>query len=289
MHRLVSPPLSSRSPAGLLGDTRASTLTISSISASGSAAAWVPLLTLISALILSGLTGCGGGTKRVYKSQAEADYWRGMDALADEDFPAADAQFRRVKTKYVFTPFAALAELRLGDSALKQGHHYEAVETYRAFIRSHPQHLEVPYAYWKIGSSYTELRPSRFFLLPPAFERDNNSTKNALVALQNYIKLYPKHKYISKAKAMALECRRELAAHELYVARFYRTQEKWEAARGRYEGLLDQFKDTPRLWIEGAEELVEIYSRLKMKRRAQTLRDLINRGREARESQDSTL
>ena len=221
---------------------------------------------------------CGSQPKQQAKSVAEAVYLQGVEALEDEDFLTAAERFRTVKTKYLFSPFAALAELRLGDAALAQGHNYEAIETYRMFIQARPQHAEVPYAYWKIGVAYAADRPSRIFLLPPSFERDRGPTKDALRSLQNYLKRYPKHQKADQAKELVNECRQELAAYELYVARFYRDRKKWKAARGRYEQLLAQFKDTQTMWREGAEELVEVYKALRLNQEASQLEQTLNQG-----------
>ena len=223
---------------------------------------WICALTMLA---------CGSQPKRKVKTVAEAMYLQGVDALEDEDFLTAAERFRTVKTKYLFSPFAALAELRLGDTAFAQGHNYEAIETYRMFIQTRPQHAEVPNAYWKISLAYAADRPSKIFLLPPTFERDRSPTKDALRALQNYLKRYPKHKEADRARKLVAECRQDLAAYELYVARFYRDREKWKAARGRYEQLVTQYKDTQDLWREGAEELIEVYKELKLEREASQL------------------
>lgn len=237
---------------------------------------------MIISLALWGLLGCGSERHLKAKSAAEAVYLQGMDALESEDFLTANERFNTLKTKYLFSPFAALAELRLGDSALAQGHTYEAIQTYQTFIQTRPQHAEVPYAYWKIGESYAKDRPSDFFVLPPSFERDRNATKDALRALKKYLELYPQHKNAKEAQALVSSCRRELASHELYVARFYRDRKKWVAARGRYELLLSRFPDTKSLWREGASELVEVYQALKLDDRAKNLENKLK----AQESSD---
>lgn len=216
--------------------------------------------------------GCGGQPQRQGKSKAEAIYLQGMDALSDEDYLTATDRFRAVKTKYLFSPYAALSELRLGDTAFAQTRYYEAIETFRLFIQSRPNHAEVPYAYWKIGAAYAAQRPSDFFLLPPAHERDRGPTKDALRALQNYLDRYPEHKRAKEAQTLVKLCRQELGEYELYVARFYRHGQKWEAARGRYEILIERFKDQDELWRAGAEELVEIYQHLDLTQKATQLK-----------------
>ncbi len=230
---------------------------------------------LIALLFLSGIgvSGCGSQVQIKAKSKAEGVYLQGVYALTDEDYLTATERFRTVKTKYLFSPFAALAELRLGDTAFAQARYYEAIETFRLFIQSRPNHAEVPYAYWKIASAYNAQRPSNFFLLPPTHERDRGPTKDALRALQDFIDRYPKHDKEAKAKKLIKACRLELGEYELYVARFYSNAKKWKAAQGRYEMLIERFKDQPELWRVGAEELVKVYLALKLDDQAQKLKE----------------
>ena len=80
-------------------------------------AALTPLCAL---LLLAPAVGCGGPSRPQGESPAEELYLQGMDALADEDFLTASDRFRAVKTKFVYTRFAALAELRLADALIAQ-------------------------------------------------------------------------------------------------------------------------------------------------------------------------
>lgn len=229
----------------------------------------LPLI-LIS-MIIFGLA-CSAQPKIKAKSEAERIYLEGMSALEDEDYLTATDRFRAVKTKYLFSPYAALSELRLGDTAFAQSRYYEAIESFRLFIQSRPNHAEVPYAYWKISSAYAAQRPSDFFLLPPTHERDRGPTKDALRALENYLDRYPEHEKAEEAKSLIKDCRRDLGDYELYVARFYRQNKKWNAARGRYEVLIERFKDQDELWRVSAEELVEVYQELELNKKAEELK-----------------
>ena len=233
-------------------------------------------------MMLLGL-GCGAQPAIKAKSEAERIYKEGLSALNDEDYLTATERFRAVKTKFLFSPYAAFSELRLGDTAFAQTRYYEAIETFRVFIQSRPNHAEVPYAYWKISAAYAAQRPSDFFLLPPTHERDRGSTKDALRALQNYLDRFPEHDKAAEAKALIKACRRDLGNYELYVARFYRQNKQWGAARGRYEVLIERFKDQEALWREGAEELIEIYERLELKEKLAALKLALKSSEESTE------
>ena len=213
-------------------------------------------------LILWGVgSGCGSTPKKKYSSKAEEIYDQGLIALKAEDFLAADQFFQAVKVKFAYSSYAPLAELRLGDLLHVQGRYVEAIGTYQFFIKSRPNHQDVPYAYWRIGESYFKQIPSDFFILPPSHERDQGSTRDALRALQIYATRYSQHKYAKEAKKHILFCRRRLAAHELYVAQFYTRLGQDQAAQGRYEHLYQNFKDTPSYWKQARDALKKIYTK----------------------------
>lgn len=236
------------------------------------------MIMMLSGVLILPLWGCSSTPQTTAKSQAEAIYQQGVEALENEDFLTAAERFRTVKTKFLFSPYAALSELRLADTAFEQKQFYEAIETYRLFIQTRPNHAEVPYAYWKIGAAHAAQRPDDFFILPPSYERDRGPTKDALRALQTYLDLYPKHQYAPEATKLVQKCRADLGAYELYVARFYRSQGKLEAARGRYEIILERFKDVQSLWRESAGELVEVYEDLKLESQATELKGHLRAG-----------
>ena len=218
------------------------------------------LLLLLSSTI-SIFTACGGiRPSDQAKSPAEATYLQGVEALEDEDYLTASERFRTVKIKYIYTQYAALAELKSADTLAAQGKYIEAIEQYRLFIQSRPNHEEVPYAYWKIADSYYQQRPSSVAILPPVYERDRGSTKDAIRALKIYIERFPNGKYEVKAQQQLLESRRTLAEHEQYVAEFYLKQNKPGAAIGRYEYLFKQYADVKDLWLEAAIKLIELYA-----------------------------
>ncbi len=106
------------------------------------------------------------------------------------------------------------------------------------FMQGRPNHREVPYAMWRIGEANYEQIPSDFVLFPPAHEKDQAATKDALRAYERYARRFPKHDKIKSAQKRISECRGALADHEMYVARFYLRQDRPVSARGRLEGLV---------------------------------------------------
>jgi outer membrane protein assembly factor BamD len=205
------------------------------------------------------MLACGSRVKKAGETPAESLYLDGMEALKDQDYLTAFEIFQEVKTKFIYTPYAALAELRIADTELGQESYVAAIDSYRFFIQSRPNHKNVPYAFWKVAQSYNKQRPSKIFILPPDYEREQGSTLDTLKAVTTYIERYPKHKYIKNAQKIFTSCRQYLAKHELYVADFYRQQEQSKAAIGRYLQVFDDYQDLPVLWTRSAKALKALY------------------------------
>ncbi len=204
----------------------------------------------LAALVLLPLlvTGAGCASKRVsitgelkYGKTAEENYEAGVDELKHENWVEGTKFLEYVRTKYPFSKYAALAELRIADAKLSQDRYVEAAEAYAAFVQLHPTHEEADYAEFRAGLARYRDAPSEFLLFPPAHEKDQKSLGLAVGLLQAFLKNRPESKYRGEAEKVLTEAQGRLSAHEWYVADFYWKRERWAGATGRLEGLLKQF------------------------------------------------
>lgn len=165
----------------------------------------------------------------------------GMEDLNDGLYPEAISGFTDLKTKYPYSKYAALADLRIADTHFERGKFVEAIDAYRTFLKFHPNHSEAPYAMFRIGEANYEQIPTNWWFLPPGAEKDQGSTKLAITAYRDMLARYPDADAASDARKRLDECRRKLADHELYVARFYYDRDRYKAASGRAEFLLKNY------------------------------------------------
>ena len=220
-----------------------------------------PLLLAVGLVAAS--SGCGSApVDMTYADSARQAYDEAMEYFEDEDYLEAVKRLTTVKNKYAYSKYAALAEIRVADAYYEQEKWAEAIDAYRTFAQSRPNHPDVPYALWRVGSSYFEQIPSDFFILPPVHERDPAATKDALRALETFAERYPAHERAGDARDRILACRRLLADQELYVARFYVRADRPVSARGRLEGVVAQYTDLPDRWAEAALLLARVYAAL---------------------------
>ena len=226
------------------------------------------------AAVLLSLSACGGkhvsllGETKLGKT-AEEDYEAGMDLLKDKAFPEAEKFFRNVKTKYPFSTYAALSDLRIADLKYAQKAWVEAADAYDEFVRLHPTHEEVDYAEFRRALSHYEDAPGDFVLFPHAFEKDQRQVVQAVEAFRQFLEKYPNSKYAPDAKKLLDVANGRLADHEWYVAEFYYKRRKWAGAAGRYQTIVDKFPGSKHE-LEALLKLADCYIRLDEKHRART-------------------
>ena len=203
-----------------------------------------------------------------YAKTAEENYQAGVDELKHDGWVEAGKFFEHIRTKYPFSKYAALAELRLADSKYLQGLYPEASDSYTAFVTAHPAHEEVDYAAFRAALSCYKDAPSDFILFPPAFEKDQKELRAAAELLRAFVKDRPNAKQGPEARALLAEVLGKLAAHEAYVGEFYWKRDRWAGAALRYEGLVRDYPGSPQE-PEALLRMGQAYAKLDEKFRAQ--------------------
>ena len=233
-----------------------------------------PLLLLAFALACAGSSGSLSGEPRFTKS-AEEGYAEGEKELRGSNYPEATKLFEHVRTKYPFSQYAALSELRLADVRFAEGRYLEAADAYKEFVKLRPAHERVDEAAFKVGLSYLKEAPSSFALFPPPHEKDQQAVRDAEAALASFVEKYPGSKHLGEAKQLLAKARRQLAEHEWYVAEFYAKRGHWAGAAGRFDALARNYPGSPRA-PEALFRLADAYRRLDERARAQqALQELI--------------
>ncbi len=204
-----------------------------------------------------------------YGQTAEENYQAGVDLQKSSSYPEAQKFFEYVKTKYPFSKYAALADLRLADLKFDQHQWTEAVDAYAQFVQLHPTHEDVDYAEFRVGLSHLKDAPSDFVLFPPAFEKDQRQIEQAAAAFAKFLEKRPGSKLVPEAKKLLGEANVRLAEHEWYVGEYYYKRKKWPGAAGRYEALVEKHpgsKHEP----EALMRLARSYVAMNEKHRART-------------------
>ncbi|HWO18719.1 MAG TPA: outer membrane protein assembly factor BamD [Kofleriaceae bacterium] len=212
------------------------------------------------ALLLGAVVACGGktGASAVeYSVSAQKNYDKGLKELERKDWVAASKYFGFIKSRFPYSKYAVLAELRLADAEFGAEQYVEAIDSYRLFIKFHPTHEMVAngYASFKIGEAYYKQLPGDFWLFPPSYEKDQSSTEDAANELKSFLDKYPESPYRQKAKDILVKVGKRLADHEWYVARYYWDRGKPMGTVLRLRRLLERYRgvgyDEEALWLLG--------------------------------------
>lgn len=214
-------------------------------------------LVLALAVAASACGGKAGATSVDYSVSAQKNYDKGMKELERQDWIAASKYFGFIKSRFPYSKYAVLAELRLADAEFGAEQFLEAIDAYRLFIKFHPTHEMVAngYASFRIGEAYFKQLPGDFWLFPPSYEKDQSSTEDAANELKSFLDKYPDSPYRDKAKDILVKVGKRLADHEWYVARYYWRNNKPMGTVLRLRRLLERYRgvgyDEEALWLLG--------------------------------------
>jgi len=221
-----------------------------------------PLRLALLALALPLLPGCGGGS---HSNQAAVDgpappvetlYNNGLDAVNSQRFQSAEDQFNLVEQDYPYSAWAAKAQLMQGYSQYLQNHYTQAIGTLDRYVQLHPSSPDTAYAYY--------LRALCYYEQIEDVQRDQQSTSEAMTALQLVVDRYPDTAYARDARLKIDLARDHLAGHEMSIGRWYENQHLYEAALGRFQRVVADFQTTNHV-PEALHRMVEIYLRLGMR------------------------
>lgn len=237
---------------------------------------------LAAVLALVAVAACGGKTATGsvdYSVSAPKNYERGMAELAEKDWTAAAKYFSFIKSRFPYSRYAVLAELRLADAEFGAEQYLNAIDDYRAFATLHPTHEMVVNGYTslRVAEAYVEQLPGDMWILPPSYEKDQSPTEEAETELRRFVDKYPDSPFKKRGEELLIAVGKRLAAHEWYVARFYWDRDKPMGTVLRLRRLLDRYPgtghDVDALWLLG-----KAYAKVGMADRARTTwTDLVTR------------
>jgi len=180
-------------------------------------------------------TGCAG--KGVEGDNPEEMYKDAMDDLESERFQAALEKLRTVKNKFPYSKYSVMAQLSIADLFFAQETFPEAASSYELFRELHPKHEKAPYALYRAGESY-------FLDIPGNRARDISSAYKSLDAFNEFSGKYPSDPQAADARKRVKEVREIIAEKEFTIARFYQKRDKWDAAKSRFQKVVDLYPET---------------------------------------------
>ncbi len=203
-------------------------------------------LILLALLVTSWAAGCSSismpsvpwsGSAAKSDPTAEALYEEGTRYFAEKRYVRAIDVLTKLKTEYPFSPQLTDAELKIADAFYLNQQYPEAINAFKEFQSMHPTNENIAFVVFRLGQAHLDQFTS--------IERDQKNTEIAKSYFENVITNYPKSPYASAAREQLAKSVGYLAEHEFNVASFYLQQEKYPAARERFEEIVRKYRGTP--------------------------------------------
>ena len=179
---------------------------------------------LLNLLVIIFLVGCKSDgeeieqPEKIYYDQAQARMESGNYFGAIEALEAID-------NRYPFGKYAEQAQVELIYAHFMNSETEAAHTAAEKFIRLHPRHPNIDYAYFMKGiSSYTRDRDLLIrFTNTDISNRDISGAKESFAELTEFITRFPDSQYIPYAKQRNVYLRNMIAKNELVAAEYYLT------------------------------------------------------------------
>jgi len=168
---------------------------------------------------------------------AEAIFKQAMDHLNNEKYTRAIIQFEKIRGEFPFSTQAFEAELKIAEAHYLNKQYPEAALGFKEFLALRPTNENVPFVIYRLGLVH--------FDQVTTIDRDQKNIETAKGYFETLIKKHPKSPYAADAKEKLAKCREYLAEREFYVASFYLKEEKYPAARERFENIVRRYRNTP--------------------------------------------
>lgn len=167
--------------------------------------------------------------------------------LKNENYNDAVKGLQLLESRYPFGKYAEQAQLELIYAHYQAYEHEAAVEAADRFIRLHPQHPNVDYAYYMKGLAAYTMREDVFdrFVPTDAAQRDTGHAKEAFAEFAQLVSRFPASPYAADARARMIFLRNLLARHEIAVANYYFRRGAYLAALNRGAYVVENFQRTP--------------------------------------------
>ena len=178
---------------------------------------------------------------------AQRLYSEAKTAMDEGSWASAVKYFEKLEARYPFGRYAQQAQLEIAYAYYKDNEPASAVAACDRFIKLHPNHAQVDYAYYLKGvvNFYEDQNALSRIADQDPTERDPRSARDSFAAFKELATRYPESKYTPDALARMKYLINALAYYEVHVARWYVKRQAYVAAANRASFAIKTYPDTP--------------------------------------------
>ncbi len=180
-------------------------------------------------------------------------YKEGLDAFEINDYFFASKKFSEAELNFDKVELAAKSSIMSSYSLYGIGFYEEALENLERYLKTYPADKNIIYAHYLIAIIYFEQIEDEKKDLKPLIDANNK--------IDFFLSEYPNSDYAIDLKFKKDLILNQLAAKELFVAKYYISTQKWVPAINRLKVIVNEYDKT--IFIEEAlHRLVETYYHL---------------------------
>jgi len=212
------------------------------------------------------LGGCGLLPEVVDETagwSAQKLYAEAKDNLNSGNYERAVKLFETLEARYPFGRYAQQAQLEVAYAYYKDNEPISAIAACDRFIKLHPNHPNVDYAYYLKGLANfnDDLGFLGKLVDQDLSERDPRAARDAFLAFKELVTRFPDSKYAEDSTARMKYLVNALASNEVHVAKYYLKRRAWVAAANRAKEVLKTYPEAPAM-EEALAILVVAYDEL---------------------------
>ncbi len=204
-------------------------------------------LAVIGALLLAGCGLLPGQVDETAGWSAQKIYAEAKDALNDGAYDRAIKLFERLEANYPYGRFAQQAQLEVAYAHYKSNEPALAIAAAERFIRLHPNHPHVDYAFYLKGlATFNEdLGLLGGLSNQDLSERDPKGAQESFDTFKELVTRFPDSRYAADSRQRMQYLVNSLAAHEVHVARYYFRRGAYVAAINRAQIAITDYPGAP--------------------------------------------
>lgn len=227
-------------------------------------------LTLRSLAVITALLVGGCGLLPEQKDEtigwnAQKLYSEAKTAMTDGAYDKAVKLFEKLEARFPYGRYAQQAQLEVAYALHKSGESASAIAACERFIKLHPNHPNVDYAWYLKGlvTFNEDLGLLGRLSNQDLSDRDPKGARESFETFRELVQRFPDSKYAEDATHRMHYLVNALAGHEVHVANYYYKRGAYVAAANRAQTALKDFPRAP-VTEEALFILVKSYDALGM-------------------------
>ena len=202
-------------------------------------------LTILALLLVAGCASTSydetkdWGPERIYSAAREE--------LDTKNYQKAIGYYEKLESRYPYGRYAQMAQIESAYVYWKDNEVAQALAACDRFIKMHPDHPNVDYAYYLKGriNFNDNLGIMGYISVKDMTERDPRAAQDAFDAFRELVTRFPQSRYASDARARMKYLVNALASAEVNVAEYYLRRGAYVAAVNRAQYALTNYPRAP--------------------------------------------